>query len=147
MVRLDYQLNNNWRVHGPLHVPHQQAELPYGISGWSVRSNIDTINVISDVPGRNWMVSTTGILNNTTSLEVSVGSGHNSLITHRRATTVHAHRRRHVEPADALPLRRSRTTYFRHFSFGGGRIGNPVALSTTRRRSRTSTRPTTSSPT
>ncbi len=30
-------------------------------------------------PGQNWMVSTTGILNTTTSLEVSVGTAHNSL--------------------------------------------------------------------
>ena len=30
-------------------------------------------------PGKNWMVSTQGILNNTTSLEVSVGTAHNSL--------------------------------------------------------------------
>ena len=79
-----------------------KSELPYGISGWSVRSNLDTLNVISDIPGRNWMASTTGILNNTTSLEISVGSAHNSLSHTVSNDAVHPDRRRHVEPADAV---------------------------------------------
>ena len=73
-------------------------------------SNIDTLNVISDVPGRNWMVSSTGILNNTTSLEISVGSGHNSLSHTVSNDSSRGHRRRHVEPADALHHAESRTT-------------------------------------
>ena len=102
MIRMDYQFNNNWRMYGRYMFHTNKSELPYGISGWSVRSNIDTLNVISDVPGRNWMVSSTGILNNTTSLEISVGSGHNSLSHTVSNRPVHADRRRHVEPADAL---------------------------------------------
>ena len=35
--------------------------------------------VLHPVPGRNWMVSATGILNSTTSLEVSIGAGRNAL--------------------------------------------------------------------
>jgi hypothetical protein len=79
LIRGDYTLSTNWRAMGRYMQHTNKNELPYGIGGWSIRSNLDTINVVSDTPGRNWLGSVTGILNNTTSLEISVGSGHNSL--------------------------------------------------------------------
>jgi hypothetical protein len=79
MFRADYQLGARWRLTGRYMQHSNKSELPYGISGWSVRSNLDDINVISDVPGRNWLASATGVLDNNTTLEISVGSAHNSL--------------------------------------------------------------------
>jgi hypothetical protein len=123
LFRTDYQLSSNWRVTGRYMAHTNKATLPYGIGGWSIRSNLDNIAVVSDVPGRNWVVSTTGILNNTTSLEVSVGQGHNSLdhyTTSKDMTLSGAGLTglRSLYPSaiqmDLIP----------NLAFGGGRIGN-----------------------
>ena len=145
MIRMDYQMDNNWRFTGRYMFHTNKSELPYGIGGWSVRSNVDTINVISDVPGRNWMASTTGILNNTTSLEISVGSGHNSLshtVSNDEFTRTGAGMSTlpmlYTTPIqeDLLPQLQLRRRPHRQ----PGRSSTPA-----RRRSPTSTRPTTSS--
>ena len=127
MVRLDYQLNNNWRMYGRYMFHTNKSELPYGISGWSVRSNIDTLNVISDVPGRNWMVSSTGILNNTTSLEISLGSGHNSL-SHTVSNSQFTRTGAGMSNLPMLYTTPIQDDLLPQLSFGGGRIGNPVFL-------------------
>lgn len=127
LVRLDYQLNSNWRMTGRVMWHANKADLPYGIGGWSVRSNIDTLNVISDVPGRNWMVSTTGILNNTTSLEVSVGSGHNSL-SHTVSNDAFTRTGSGLSNLPVLYPGSIQEDLLPQVSFGGGRIGSPVFL-------------------
>ena len=63
LFRTDYQLTNNWRLTGRYMQHSAMSELPYGIGGWSIRSNLDTIDVISDVPGQNIVLSTTGVCN------------------------------------------------------------------------------------
>jgi hypothetical protein len=124
LFRTDYQLNSSWRITGRLMRHTNKAELPYGISGWSIRSNLDNIAVISDTPGRNWMVSTTGILNNTTSVEVQVGSGHNSLDHYSTSSSVtlaglglSTLPLLYPTPAEGLDL-------IPQITFGGGRIAN-----------------------
>ena len=119
--------NNNWRFTGRLMWHANKSELPYGISGWSVRTNVDTINVISDVPGRNWVFSTTGILNNTTSLEVSVGSGHNSL-SHTVSNDGFTRTGSGMSNLPVLYTSAIQEDLLPAMSFGGGRIGNPVSL-------------------
>jgi len=129
LFRADYQMGSNWRLTGRYMLHDNKAELPYGISGWSVRSNVDTINVISDVPGRNWMVSTTGIINNTTSLEVSVGSAHNSLAH----TVSNAAFTRAGAKMSSLPMLYTtpiQDDLIPALSFGGGRIANAASVST-----------------
>ncbi len=127
MIRMDYQMGNNWRFTGRYMFHSNKSELPYGIGGWSVRSNIDTLNVISDVPGRNWMASTTGILNNTTSLEISVGSGHNSL-SHTVSNDQFTRTGAGMSNLPMLYTGSIQEDLLPQLSFGGGRIGNPVFL-------------------
>ena len=127
MIRMDYQAGNNWRFTGRYMFHSNKSELPYGIGGWSVRSNIDTLNVISDVPGRNWMASTTGILNNTTSLEISVGSGHNSL-SHTVSNDQFTRTGAGMSNLPMLYMSSIQEDLLPQLSFGGGRIGNPVFL-------------------
>jgi Carboxypeptidase regulatory-like domain/TonB-dependent Receptor Plug Domain len=123
LIRMDYQFNSNWRLTGRYMFHTNKATLPYGIGGWSVRSNLDNIDVTSDVPGQNLLVSSTGIINNTTSIELSFGRGHNSLdhITNydkmkRSATDI---KNIPMFFPDAIQL-----DYIPQFNFGGGRIAN-----------------------
>ena len=123
LIRMDYQFNSNWRLTGRYMFHSNKATLPYGIGGWSVRSNLDNIDVTSDVPGQNLLVSSTGIINNTTSIELSFGRGHNSLdhITNydkmkRSATDI---KNIPMFFPDAIQL-----DYIPQFNFGGGRIAN-----------------------
>jgi len=129
MIRLDYQINNNWRMTGRYMFHTNAAELPYGISGWSIRSNLDTIEVIADVPAYNALVSTTGILNNTTSLEISVGTAHNSLDHYSNSKTM----TRAGSGLSAFPLLYPdavQMDLIPQFTFGGGRIGSAPFFNT-----------------
>jgi Carboxypeptidase regulatory-like domain/TonB-dependent Receptor Plug Domain len=129
MGRVDYQLSNNWRLTGRYMFHTNKSELPYGISGWSVRSNVDTINVISDTPGRNWMASTTGILNSTTALEISVGSAHNSL-AHTVSSTAFTRAGANMSSLPMLYTTPIQEDLVPAMSFGGGRIANAASIST-----------------
>jgi hypothetical protein len=127
LIRMDYQVTNNWRMTGRYMFHSNKNSLPYGIGGWSYRTNVDTLNLTSDTPGRNWMVSSTGVINNTTSLEVSLGSAHNSLahFTDSPAWT------RTGAGMASLPMlfpNAIQNDYLPQMTFGGGRIGNPVFL-------------------
>ncbi|MBE3135223.1 MAG: TonB-dependent receptor, partial [Acidobacteria bacterium] len=89
--------------------------------------NVDTLGLISDTPGRNWMVSTTGVLNNTTALEISVGSAHNSLAHY---TTSDAWTRAGTGMS-SLPMLfpgAIQNDYLPQMTFAGGRIGSPAFL-------------------
>jgi hypothetical protein len=129
LVRGDYQFNSNWRFTGRYMFHTNKSELPYGISGWSVRSNVDTLAVISDVPGRNWMASTTGIINNTTSLEISLGSAHNSL-SHTVSNNQFTRTGAGMADLPMLFTGGIQEDLLPQFSFGGGRIANQVYLNT-----------------
>jgi hypothetical protein len=80
ILRLDFQPSDKWRVTGRYMHNKDSEVLPYGVTWAGAGSNnLDTLGTTFDHPGKNWMLSTTGILNNTTSLEVSVGSANNAL--------------------------------------------------------------------
>jgi hypothetical protein len=137
MIRGDYQVNDNWRVTGRYMWNPFTSSLPYGIGGWSIGSNLDNMEVISAVPGRNWLGTMTGVLNNTTSLEVSVGSAHNSLdhrTTSANFTRAHLQELSGQMPAGSiargaavpmLNLTSIQEDYIPYFIYGGGRLGNP----------------------
>jgi hypothetical protein len=78
LLRLDYQASGSWRFAGRFMQNSDSRMLPYGVS-WAVGSNVPTLRGRQEMPGRNIMVSALGILDGTTSLEVTVGSAHNSL--------------------------------------------------------------------
>jgi hypothetical protein len=80
LLRLDFQASDQWRFTGRYMRKSDDQEQPYGTTWAGAGSNnLDTMNTLFENPGSNWMISGTGILNNTTSVELSVGRAHNSL--------------------------------------------------------------------
>ncbi len=129
VFRSDYQLSNNWRLTGRYMQHANKAELPYGIGGWSIRSNLDTINVVSNVPGKNLVLSTTGVLGPTTSLELSFGRAHNSLDHYSLSDTM----TRTGAGLTGVPLlypSAVQMDLIPRFAFGGGRIANAPFFNT-----------------
>ncbi len=127
MIRTDYEISNNWRVTGRYMNRSETFELPYGISGWSVGGNLDIMQVISKTPGRNWLVATTGIINATTSLEISVGSGHNSL-DHSSVSEKLTRKGAGLSNLPMLYTSSIQNDYIPYFTYGGGRIGNAPVM-------------------
>jgi len=81
MLRLDFQATDNWRFTGRYMNLNNTQTQPYGTTWAGAGSNnLDDINDVFENPGSNYMLSATGILNSTTSLEMSVGRAHNILI-------------------------------------------------------------------
>jgi hypothetical protein len=79
MLRIDFQATDKWRITGRLMRNSDTQMQAYGTT-WA-GSGSDRLDMPVEFvhPGRNWMVSSTGILNSTTSVEFSVGSARNSL--------------------------------------------------------------------
>jgi len=123
LFRTDLQVSNNWRLTGRYMQRSEVFDLPYGISGWSIGGNLDTMKVTQKTPGLNWLVSTTGILNNKTSLEISFGSAHNSLDHYTDNTNL----TRAGAGMSSLPMLYTsaiQNDYIPYFTYGGGRISN-----------------------
>jgi hypothetical protein len=79
LVRLDFQATDKWRFTGRYMHTKEDTVQAYGTTWAGNGSNQLPMPVQFVHPGYNWMVSTTGILNTTTSLEMSLGTAHNSL--------------------------------------------------------------------
>ena len=80
LLRMDLQATANWRVTGRILNTKNTSIQPYGTTWAGAGSNnLDTINTLFDTPGSNYMISAVGVLNTTTSLELSWGRAHNSL--------------------------------------------------------------------
>jgi hypothetical protein len=77
LLRVDVQATDHWRFTGRYMRNEDRRELPYGIPGLGGSNNLDDTATTYDVPGRNWLLSATGILNTSMSLEISVGSANN----------------------------------------------------------------------
>ena len=78
MLRLDFQATDKWRFTGRYMRNLDTQQLPYGTLGVG-SNNLDTAQAVFDHPGRNWLLSATGILDSTTSIEISVGSANNKI--------------------------------------------------------------------
>ncbi len=80
LLRLDLQASDLWRLTARyMHKADTQRQ-PYGTPALGAGSNnLDTVDTTFVFPGWNWMLSATGILNATTTLELSVGGAHNSI--------------------------------------------------------------------
>ena len=77
---MDFQATNSWRVTGRFNNKKDNQEQPYGTTWAGAGSDqLDTLDTLFETPGSNWMISGVGILNNSTSLELSLGRAHNSL--------------------------------------------------------------------
>jgi hypothetical protein len=86
MLRIDFQPTDKWRVTGRFMKNSDTQQQAYGTTwagagsgGGTNGGGFDDMGSVFIHPGRNWMLSTTGILSNTMSLELSVGSARNSL--------------------------------------------------------------------
>ena len=80
LLRMDLQATDSWRVTGRILNTKNTAIQPYGTTWAGAGSNnLDTIDTLFDTPGSNYMISAVGVLNSTTSLELSWGRAHNSL--------------------------------------------------------------------
>jgi hypothetical protein len=123
MLRLDVQATDRWRFMGRYMRDKDTQQLPYGLPA----GTLDDVAATFDYPGRNWMVSATGILDNTTSLELSVGSAHNeiqSAIGNPRLT-------RSAAGLSDLPLLYPdavQQDYVPTMHFEGGRVGGSAGL-------------------
>ena len=102
----------------------EDIEQPYGTTWAGAGSNnLDTVDTLFQHPGNNFMIATTGVLNDSTSLEVSVGRAHNSLdfvIRNPRLT-------RSAAGVNDIPLLfpdAVQADYVPDFRFDGGRVGN-----------------------
>jgi hypothetical protein len=78
LLRLDYQASDRWRFAGRYMQKADTQEQPYG-TPLVGSNNLDTADTTFEFPGWNWMVSATGILSSSTSLELSLGSAHNAI--------------------------------------------------------------------
>jgi hypothetical protein len=80
LARIDFQPTDKWRITGRFMKDKDTEDQAYGTTWAGAGSpNLDDMQVTFIHPGRNWMVSTTGILSTTMSIELSVGSARNSL--------------------------------------------------------------------
>jgi hypothetical protein len=123
LLRLDFQPSDQWRFTGRYMRDSDTQELPYGTTWAGAGSNnLDTIQTLFVHPGSNWMLSATGILNNSTSLELSVGRAHNSL----KYGVDNPDLRRAAAGLSNMPLlypSAVQEDYIPDMRFNGGRVG------------------------
>jgi len=79
LLRLDFQATDKWRVTGRFMNTKEEILQAYGTTWAGNGSDRLPMPVLFLHPGKNYLLSASGILNNTTSLEVSVGRAENTL--------------------------------------------------------------------
>ena len=123
LIRLDFQPSDNWRFTGR-YMNDSDTELQaYGTTWAGSGSDQLPMPVSHPLPGRNWMLSATGILNTTTSLEVSVGAARNALTYDLQAENLF----RSAAGLTSFPYLypdAPQGDYIPYFEFRGGRTGN-----------------------
>jgi hypothetical protein len=124
MLRLDFQATDRWRFMGRYMQNTETQKQPYGTAWAGAGSNnLDVVHTVLDLPGRNWMLSATGILNATTSIEISVGSAHNEISFDLTNTQL----RRSAAGLSDFPLlypQAVQQDYMPFVYFSGGRVGS-----------------------
>jgi carboxypeptidase family protein/TonB-dependent receptor-like protein len=122
LLRIDFQASNRWRFTGRYMRKADTQSLPYGFA-WSVGSNnLDTADVTFEAPGWNWMASAVGILDASTTLELSFGSAHNAI----DIFTGNPLFKRSAAGLDDMPLLYPgavQQDYIPDMPAGGGRVG------------------------
>jgi hypothetical protein len=79
LLRMDFQATENWRITGRYMHNDEEILQAYGTTWAGNGSDQLPTPSMFNHPGSNYMVSATGVLNNSTSLEVSWGRASNSL--------------------------------------------------------------------
>ena len=123
LIRLDFQPSDKWRFTGR-YMNDSDTELQaYGTTWAGSGSDQLPMPVSHPLPGRNWMLSATGILNTTTSVEVSVGAARNALTYDLQAENLF----RSAAGLTSFPYLypdAPQGDYIPCFQFRGGRTGN-----------------------
>ncbi len=131
LIRLDFQPTDKWRVTGRYMHTKENITQAYGTTWAGNGSDQLSMPVLFMHPGYNWMVSTTGILNNSTSLEMSVGTAHNSLNYQLQLPNLF----RTPANLSGMPLLYPdavQADYIPYLVFRGGRTGNAGQYQTDR---------------
>ena len=132
MLRMDYQATDNWRITGRYMNTVENIVQAYGTTWAGNGSDQLPTPVLFLHPGSNYMLSATGILSPSMSLEVSWGRAANSLNYELQQESLF----RASNPAFAqLPLfypDAVQGDYVPDFQFRGGRLGNAGQYQTDR---------------
>jgi hypothetical protein len=123
LIRLDFQPTDKWRFTGRYMNTKDDEVQAYGTTWAGSGSDQLPMPVLHPLPGRNWMVSATGILNSTTSLELNVGGGRNALTYELQAENLY----RANAGLTGLPYLYPEAVqgdYIPWLEFRGGRTGN-----------------------
>lgn len=131
LLRMDFQATNSWRVTGRYMKNKEDILQAYGTTWAGNGSDQLPTPTLFLHPGSNYMLSATGTLNNTTSLEMSWGRASNSLNYQLQLDKL----RRANAGVNALPLlfpEALQADYVPWFRFRGGRTGNAGEYQTDR---------------
>ena len=123
LLRLDFQPTDKWRFTGRAMKTKEDILQAYGTTWAGNGSDHLPMPVLFLHPGSNYMLSATGILNPTTSLEVSVGRAANSLNYDLQLEGLN----RSAAGLTGMPLLfpdAVQADYIPDFRFRGGRTGN-----------------------
>ena len=131
LLRLDFQPSDRWRITGRYMNTKEDILQAYGTTWAGNGSDQLPMPVLFLHPGKNYMLSATGILNSTTSLELQVGRAENSLNYDLQDENFF----RTAAGISALPLLfpdAVQADYIPWFEFRGGRTGNAGQYQTDR---------------
>jgi len=123
LLRLDFQATDNWRFTGRYMKTKEEILQAYGTTWAGNGSDHLPMPVMFLHPGSNYMLSATGILSPTTSLELSVGRAANSLNYELQQANLF----RSAAGLTGMPLLYPdavQADYIPDFRFRGGRTGN-----------------------
>ena len=123
LLRMDFQATSSWRVTGRYMKNKEDILQAYGTTWAGNGSDQLPMPVLFMHPGSNYMVSATGILTPTTSLELSWGRAANSLNYALQPDNLH----RSAANLSGMPLlypSAVQADYIPYFIFRNGRTGN-----------------------
>jgi hypothetical protein len=131
LLRMDFQATDNWRITGRYMKNKEEILQAYGTTWAGNGSDQLPTPVLFVHPGSNYMLSATGILNSTTSLELSWGRAANSLNYNLQLPQLF----REAAGVSAIPYLYAdavQADYVPYFIFRGGRTGNAGQYQTDR---------------
>ena len=131
LLRLDFQATDAWRITGRFMNTKEEVLQAYGTTWAGNGSDQLPMPVLFMHPGKNYVLSATGILNPSTSLEVTVGRAENSLNYELQMENL----RRPAAGLSSLPLlfpEALQADYIPFLRFRGGRTANAGQYQTDR---------------
>ena len=131
LLRMDFQATDNWRITGRYMKTKDELQQAYGTTWAGAGSAQLPTPVLNTQPGSNYMLSATGVLNNSTALELSWGRAYNSLNFELQKPELF----RTAGGFSSMPLlypNALQADYAPYFVFRGGRTGNAGQYQTDR---------------